>query len=450
MRQAPDSAASSPLPAGTDWTFSPDPALEAALHATKLRYPSLFPVDTGRMLRFLERVGHPQKRLPHVFHVAGTNGKGSTLAFLQAILEAAGMTVHKYIGPHLVRFEERVVLNGHDIDPDVLRELIEEGNRLADGSDATYFEFHTALAFLAFSRRPADAVLVETGVGGLNDATNVFEADVTPVLTRISFDHMHILGDTLEKIAAHKAGILKKRCPAAAAPQPDASVTKVYRDTASSLGVVLHDNWTAAPGGAGYIYQGDNRFDLPLPGLRGLHQVTNAGTAIAALEVSPFARVLKQDVLENAMRRVTWPGRMQKITEGPLSRLTPAGAELWLDGAHNDSGAEVLLPEIRKWKAEGPLHVITAFKKNKDAGAFFSRIIPYADSVTVLGECVGSQMMQASELCDGIRALGHPDVKTSENLESALQSLAFSFPVPGRILIAGSLYLVGHALKRNS
>lgn len=450
MRQAPDTALSAAPPAARDWTFSPDPALEAVLQAARLRYPSVFPEDTGRMLRFLERVGHPQKKLPHVFHVAGTNGKGSTLAFLQAILEAAGLRVHKYIGPHLVRFEERVVLGGRDIDSGLLRELVEEGNRLAAGSDVSYFEFHTALAFLAFSRFPADAVLVETGVGGLNDATNVFEAGVTPVLTRISFDHMHILGDTLEKIAAHKAGILKKLCPAAAAPQPDINVTKVYRDAASRLGVVLHDAWTAVPAGEGFVYQGDNRFDLPLPALKGQHQITNAGAAIAALEVSPFARILRQDALETAMRRVAWQGRMQQITKGRLVKLLPQGTELWLDGAHNDSGAEVLLPDMRKWKAEGPLHLVTAFKKNKDAKAFFSRLLPHADSVTVLGECVGEQMMPAAELCDGIASLGCARAQKAENLESALQSLAFSMPRGGRILVAGSLYLVGHALKRNS
>ncbi len=453
MRQAPDQpAAVPPAVKSPDWVFSPDPVLESLTAKTRAELQSLFPENTERMVAFLQKIGNPHQKLPPVFHVAGTNGKGSTLAFLQAILEAGGMSVHKYIGPHLVRFEERIVLNGRDIDSGYLADLIRECRAMAGTDTVSFFEFFTGLAYLAFSRKSADAVLVETGVGGLNDATNVFDKNVVSVLTRISFDHMHVLGPTLADIARHKAGIIRQGCPVVAAPQPDEAVVKIFREKAASCDVALHDGWkVTALGDDRFTYKSDQHvFTLPLPRLKGYHQIVNAGTAIAAIEKSCFAGLLRQDILEKAMQNVEWQGRLQRLTEGPLLDLLPQGTELWLDGAHNDSGAEILLPVVKEWKAEGPLHIVTAHKHKKEPAAFYGALLPYADSVTTLGDNIGEYMLSSAELCDQLGKLGFKNASAAENLESALKSIAFSFKTPKRILVTGSLYLVGNALKRNA
>lgn len=434
------------------WTYSPVAELEGAIRDIRHRYPADYPAGLARMRSFLERLGNPHQKLPFVFHVAGTNGKGSTLAFLQAAFEAGGLAVHKYTSPHLVRFEERIVLAGKDIDPAGLLALIGECDRAAGAGGVSFFEFFTGLAFLAFSRTPAAAVLLETGLGGLHDATNVVAGPrLLSLLTRISFDHTHILGATLPEIAGQKAGIIKPGCAAIVAPQASAEVEGVFAREAQRLGAPLFRHgreWSVRPQAPGFEYQSAQlKLLLPGPALQGRHQVDNAGTALAALEQSPYAFLLGQQNLEKALAAVSWPARLQRLSGGALSSLLPAGWELWLDGAHNDSGAEVLAAQAALWGREKPLHLLTAMKKTKDISRFYQVLLPHLATVqTVDVAHIEAPMIPAGVLCDQIRALGHPSVGTAANLESALRALTFQFSAPQRIIIAGSLYLAGHVL----
>ena len=436
-----------------EWIYSPDPALERAVAAIRQKHPSLYPDSLDRTFRLLKKLGNPHLLLPPVFHVAGTNGKGSTLAFLQAMLEAGGMRVHKFISPHLVRFEERIVLGGKDMDSGLLLDMIEEVDRVCGDDEVSFFEFFTALAFLAFSRDKADTVLLETGLGGTFDATNVIEGDIVSIITRISYDHCRVLGAALPGIARHKAGIIKQGRPCIVARQKDESVGGVFEKKAAERGSPLFKDgrdWKTTLNDEGFLYEGaDLKFSLPLPALPGAHQVENAGAAITALRHSPFAKVLSRQNLEKAMRDVVWPGRLQRLTKGILAARLPEGWELWVDGAHNDSGAEVLAEHIGKWDSDKPLHIVTAMKKTKERSDFYPKLLPFAKTVTALDAPSADMMVAAQELCDYLHALGYASAATAENLESALATLAFSSSSPGRILVTGSLYLAGHVLKAN-
>ncbi len=445
----------------SDWTFSPDPDVEEAIRSVFIQHPPLYPDGLERQRRFLNKLGNPHQKLPFVFHVAGTNGKGSTLAFLQAIFEAAGLSVHKYTSPHLVSFDERIVVGGKKISPELLLELIDECEQAAKGEEISFFEFFTALAFLAFARQPATVVLLETGLGGLYDATNVVGSHAANIvdggrlislLTSISYDHMHILGNTLPEIAAHKAGIIKSHSPCVIAPQ-ESSAADVFLKQAAALEVpayIYGNNWAVTSHDGGFEYKSAaHKFRLPWPRLQGRHQIYNAGLALAALENSPYSALLEQKILERAMQRVDWPGRLQKITSRPLAALLPAGWELWLDGAHNDSGAEALADQAKLWGNDLPLHLITAMKKTKDVSGFYRHLLPYAATVQAVDSSwIEAPMLTAEALCSQILSMDYGRVKTATTLESALKSLAFQFKAPQRILVTGSLYLVGHALRR--
>ena len=434
-----------------DWTFSPLPAVEQAIQEIRRKSPPLMPAGLDRPRRFMEKLGSPHLHLPPVFHVAGTNGKGSTLAFLQAIFEAGGMTVHKFISPHLVRFEERIIVAGREIGNEALLDLIDECAGPAEEENVSFFEFFTGLAFLAYARTPADVTLLETGLGGTFDATNVVEKSVA-LLTRISFDHMRILGDTLVEIAGNKAGIIKQGCPAVVAPQlPE--VTDVFLARAKEMGAPVSlagTDWQTEIFADAFRYRGKSiDVRLPLPRLIGKHQVINAGTAIAALEVSAFSHLLTPDILSRAMGSVTWPGRLQRLDHGNLAELLPKGWELWIDGAHNDSGADVIVEQAKAWGTEKPLHIITGFKRKKDTEGFYDRLAGIPKTITAVDAKFDAPMLAPQELCDELKGMGFADTRPAENLESAIQSLTFQFTEPQRILITGSLYLVGHALKVN-
>jgi dihydrofolate synthase / folylpolyglutamate synthase len=434
-----------------DWTFSSVAAVEQAVQDIRRTCPPMLPAGLERPLRLMQKLGDPHLKLPPVFHAAGTNGKGSTLAFLQAAFEGDGKKVHKFISPHLVRFEERIVIAGEEIAPDLLLDLIAECARAAEGETVSFFEFFTALAFLAYARQPAEAVLLETGLGGTFDATNVIPGSVA-LLTRISFDHMRILGQTLPDIAANKAGIIKRGCPAVSAPQSP-EVMQVFERRAAEMGTRIHagerDWHTVATEKAFEYSSGETRFRLPLPRLVGAHQLVNAGTALAALEQSAFTGLLNQDNLARAMRAVAWPGRMQRLERGQLAELLPAGWELWVDGAHNDSGADVIAEQARAWGNDKPLHIVTSFKRNKDTDSFYERLAGVPRSIQAVNAAFDAPMLAPDELCAGLKAMGFSNVGAADSLEGAIRSLSFQFQGPQRILITGSLYLVGHALKLN-
>jgi dihydrofolate synthase/folylpolyglutamate synthase len=429
-------------PASDPWVYSSNPEVETKLQHIAATFPPMLPAGLQRIYPFLQSLGNPHLKLPPVFHVAGTNGKGSTLAFLQAIFEAGGKTVHKFTSPHLVEFRERIVLNGKMIEEDFLLTMIDECEKAAKGHQVSFFEFFTVLSFLAFSRYPADAVLLETGLGGLLDATNVIEKNAVTILTRISFDHTHILGPSLIQIAQQKAGIIKEGCPVIIAPQSDAGVMEVFiREAEKKNAPVV----TLTAEEVDETFQ----YGLPLPSLAGRHQMINATTAIAAAEAARYHDLLKMNRLSRAMTSVDWPGRMQKLNGGKLAALLPEGWELWIDGAHNDSGAEVLLEHMQEWQDEKPVHILTAFKSRKDIAGFYKPLVGHARTVTVLADDFGAPMMAPHDLVSSLSSLGFP-VSLAENLERALGSLVFQFDQPQRILVTGSLYLVGRVLRENT
>lgn len=416
-------------------------------------YPPRLRGDLSHVRAMLARLGDPHHRLPPVFHAAGTNGKGSTLAFVQAILEAGGLSVHKFTSPHLVRFEERLVFNGRDVAPDRLLALIDVVDAVCQGEEISFFELFTILFFVEAAQRPADAVLLEVGLGGKLDSTNVIDTCAAAIITRLSYDHTHLLGLTLPEIAAQKAGIIKRGCPVVISPQPDHEAADVLLTTAGRLQAPVAE-WSVTPSAAGFEYKSaQRRLWLPLPALPGAHQVVNAGAAIAAVEQTGFARRLIEETVAKAMRDVRWPGRWQRLTEGALAALLPPGWELWLDGAHNDSGAEALAAELAQRRDEKPLHILTAFKGRKNPDDFYGPLRGHAATAQVIAAALFSDMAGVSMAAPGVltshlEKLGFR-AALAPNLESAIQSLVFQFQAPQRILVTGSLYLVGHALKVN-
>ncbi len=399
------------------------------------------------MERLLYRLGNPERDLPPVVHVAGTNGKGSVIAYLAAMLKSAGRRAHVYTSPHLVRFHERIALNGQLIDEPELLSLLEECEAANGPEPITFFEITTAAAFLAFSRHQADIVLLETGLGGRLDATNVLDDPLLTVITPISIDHVDFLGGTIEKIAGEKAGILKPGVPAVIGEQPEAAL-KVIEARAAELGVPLNRagrEWQAgAERGRLYFKGRRGEQELPLPSLAGPHQAQNAALAVAAaehLETHGLGARAKAEGLKTA----TWPARLQPLTSGPLPERLPAGWELWLDGGHN-AAAGAALAETLGSKADRPLHLVFGMMNSKAVGDFLTSLGSLAESlhaVAIPGE-VNSLSAEEAAARSGFNAKPAPDIAT------AIDTILAGAARPGRILICGSLYLAGTVLRDNT
>ncbi len=453
------------------YSFTPNAALEALLHDLYRRFPPMGRSDMGAFVLLCDALGNPQNKLPPVFHVAGTNGKGSTLAFVQALLQSAGLRVHKYTSPHMVRFEERIVLGGQMIDANVLAQALRDvAAKAPDGLN--FFSLLTAAALMLFAQTAADAVLLETGVGGALDPTNIVTPEVS-IITRISFDHMHLLGNTLADIAANKAGIIKAGRPVVVAPQYDDSVMQVMTTTARMQFAPLIRTGQIIPHDYGGFDYDDGRrhLTLPAPALAGAHQLINAATAIAAVGCSRFAKVLDDPAaVARAMRSVRWPGRLQRLTSGPLCDLLSEGDELWIDGAHNDSGAEVLAAAFDDWRqADGkPIHLLTAFKGKKDWQAFVAPLLSHIDSLSCLQpdlDPLTARVLTAGDvLWSDIAASFPPDqypaitagqggvtpAQAVAQICQPFEATAKRSILGQRVVIAGSLYLAGHILRDHS
>ena len=317
---------------------------DAILDRLTALHPKLIDLGLDRTERLLGALGHPATKLPPVIHVAGTNGKGSTIAFMRAIAEAAGLSVHTYTSPHLVRFTERIVLNGVAVSEDALLAVLEECETANAGRPITFFEITTAAALLAYSRNPADLLLLETGLGGRFDSTNVIEAPAVTVITPVSVDHTQFLGETIAEIAFEKAGILKPGAPCVVGPQSSEALEVIERRAQEidvSL-IVAGTDWTASTAPRGMLYEDkDGDIDLPDPSLPGAHQLLNAGAAIAALRCWR-SELFSADRLATGISGAVWPGRLQRLTHGPLALLLPPGWELWLDGGHNPAAGQAL------------------------------------------------------------------------------------------------------------
>ena len=416
---------------------------DAPLERLKALHPKLIDLNLERMLRVCEALGNPQDRLPPTVHVAGTNGKGSTIALLRAMAEADGLRVHVYTSPHLVRFAERIRLAGMLIGEAYLSEVLQRVEAANDGLPLTFFESTTAAAFVAFSETPADLLLLETGLGGALDATNIITRPKLTLITPIDYDHQAFLGNELSQIAREKAGIFKPGVLALSARQADEAQRSLERQ-ALKLGVRLDslgerfDIWRE---GDRLVFQDEEAlYDLPRPRLPGEHQVDNAALAIKAallLDVGTAA-------IERGLTTAQWPGRLQQLRAGPLYDALPAKAsELWLDGGHNPHAARALRDFIDQMQVRDPkpLHLICGLINTKDAGEFFSAFEGLDARVT----CVpfsSDAAIAPDDLAAAAQSKGLAATTTTSPLE-AIQSLPHA---PLRVLICGSLYLVGDCL----
>lgn len=420
----------------------------------KTLHPLLIDLSLGRIERLLSKLGSPERRLPPVIHIAGTNGKGSTTAFLKAMHEAAGRRVHVYTSPHLVRFAERISLAGPDgrsrpIGEDDLVRLLERVAKVNAGEPITFFEITTAAAFLAFAETPADAVILEVGLGGRLDTTNVVPKPALTLITPVSMDHADKLGATIELIAAEKAGIIKPGVPLIVSQQDDRALS-VILDRASQMRAPVRlwgSDFQAFEQRGRLVYQDDELLlDLPMPALLGRHQVVNAGASVAAALALPDP--LPQSAIERGLVEVTWPARMQRLSAGPLNERVGADAELWLDGGHNPAGGEAIARTLADLdeRAEKPVFVVAGMMGQKDASGFFK---PFSGLVrkllTVPVPKAHEPPHAAADLAAVARAVGL-DATTAESVAAALDTIARDHPGPKRVLICGSLYLAGHVL----
>lgn len=412
-------------------------------------HPKIIDLSLDRMWRLLEAVGNPQRALPPVVHIAGTNGKGSVLAMIRAGLQGAGQTTHAYTSPHLVRFHERIRVRGELIAEPDLAALLAECEAANGGLPITFFEITTVAALLAFSRSPADWTLLEVGLGGRLDATNVVDRPRLTVITPVSVDHQQYLGETLSQIAGEKAGILKAGVPCIVGPQTEEAL-EVLEARAAAIGapLLVHgQDWLVRTEHGRLVYQDDAcLMDLDPPRLAGPHQVGNAGTAIAALRALGFG----QPAARAALRDPVWPARMQRLSRGPLSDALPSGAELWLDGGHNASAGEALAAILDDWRARNPLpvHVVAGMLETKAAADFLRPLGPRAASLTTV-TIPGAQASYTAEalagIAEGIGARACP----AASVDEAVQRIAAGAQAPYRVLICGSLYLAGHVLAAN-
>jgi dihydrofolate synthase / folylpolyglutamate synthase len=411
-------------------------------------HPKIIDLSLDRMSRILQRLGNPHERLPPVIHVAGTNGKGSTVAYLRAMLEAAGLRVHCYTSPHLVKFHERIRVAGELISEPALTALLEECETANGGVPITFFEITTAAAFLAFSRTPAEYLILEVGLGGRLDATNVIERPRACVITAIDFDHQQFLGDTLTGIAHEKAGILKHGVPAIVGVQPDEARSEIER-VAGRVGAPLaiaNQDWQSFEQHGRLVFQDENGLvDLPLPHLQGRHQVDNAGNAIAALRALGDARVTENHIAEG-LKSVTWPARMQRLGPGALWSHVPADAELWLDGGHNPSAARALAQAFSDLndRHSRPLVLVWGMINTKDVSSFIGAFAGIAHRAVTISIPEEENAVAAETLAQAARSKGLA-AETAASLEDALRQASLTTPAP-RILICGSLYLAGRVL----
>ena len=415
-------------------------------------HPRVIDLSLGRIADLLAKLGRPERALPPVIHVAGTNGKGSTIAFMRAILEAAGKRVHVYTSPHLVRFNERIRLGGALVSDDALNEVLDECGRVNAGAPITIFEIITAAALLLFHRHPADYLLLEVGLGGRFDATNVIDAPLASVVTPVSLDHPEYLGTSLEGIAREKAGIIKRGRPAILAQQDEAALTVLRREAARRHAPLLvgGEDFSARSENGRLVYEDERGlFDLPPPRLGGRHQFINAAAAIATLRA--VVPDLPAEAFAQGMAGAQWPARLQHLTRGKLLALAPPGTDLWLDGGHNEHGGRVLADAMADLQDRSlrPLILICGTLSTKDTAGFlkpFKGLVQEVLAVPVKGEHAGRAAAEVAALGASV---GHA-AAACDSVEAALRFLsARSWAQAPRVLIAGSLYLAGTVLAAN-
>ncbi|WP_343561227.1 bifunctional folylpolyglutamate synthase/dihydrofolate synthase [Kiloniella sp. b19] len=433
---------------------------DVVLDRLSLLHPKIIDLSLGRTLNLLEKLGRPQDRLPPVIHVAGTNGKGSLLAYLRAMLEASGRKLHVYTSPHLVKFHERICLAGELITEDALVELLEECEEVNGNEGITFFEITTVAGIYAFAGTPADALLLETGLGGELDSTNVVDQPALTAITPISIDHTQYLGETMEEIAKAKAGIIKQGVPCVVGKQPEAAL-RVIRARAAELDAPLYiagEDWSSEvlPDGSGFVFRGRNgEMDCPAPNLLGEHQFDNAALAFACAEILASEQthqplVMSVEERHKGITTARWPGRMQQLSGGELpDRLKATGDaqwELWLDGGHNASAGEALGRILDGW-SDRPVHIVYGMLNTKAATDYLRPLTAKASSLRALRIPGEAASLSAEEAADHAREAGF-EAKAVESAEAAIEDILAN-EKPGRIIICGSLYLAGHILSRS-
>jgi dihydrofolate synthase/folylpolyglutamate synthase len=433
------------------------PSLGELVARLSVLHPQRIDLGLERMHRLLERLDHPERKLPPVIHVAGTNGKGSTIAYLRAILEAAGLRVHVYTSPSLVRINESYRLGrsggGVLVEDNELRGALEHCERANAGQPITIFEIETAVAFCLFAQHPADVVLLEVGLGGRLDATNVIDGPLASVIAPVSMDHTEFLGDTLMAIAREKAAIIKRDVPAICAEQaPEAmAVIQQYARRMRAPLYTAGQEWYVNVERGRLVYQDDRGLmDLAAPRLFGRHQFDNAGLAIATLRALNAFKI-EPSAFEAGIVNAEWPARMQRLASGALVDQAPPGCEIWLDGGHNAEGGRVAAAALGdlEERVSRPLVVIVGMMANKDAGAFLANFAGLTRHIIAVQIPDRDNTMPPDRLADAARHLGMR-VETAAGVEAALRSLTrLAYEVPPRILITGSLYLAGHVLAAN-
>ena len=423
-------------------------ALDAILQRLAVLHPKAIDLSLDRIRGLLADLGDPHLALPPVFHVAGSKGKGSSLAFLRAMTEAAGYRVHAYTSPHLVRFNERIRLNGQLIDDAYLLALLERCERVNAGRPITFFEITTAAAFLAFAETPSDLVLLETGLGGIADTTNVVPRPLLTALTPIGIDHVGFLGDTVAKIAVSKAGIIKPGVPCIVGPQPDDAMA-VIAARAAACGTPLFcqgSDWDVLAMHDGSLLWRDTQTELrlPAPALPGPHQIVNAGIAVAcARHLAGFA--IPETAIAVGLRDVDWPARMQRLCQGPIIDALPADTEIWLDGAHNAMAGEALAATLASQPAK-PTWLLAGVLNTKDAVGLLRPLAPLIEggcTIAIPGE---ANSLSAEDLAQAAAQAGL-NLQPQPSIAAAIATLAAQ--KPARLLITGSLYLAGKILAEN-
>jgi len=420
------------------------PTSDIILERMMTLHPKVIDLTFDRIDPLLATLGHPERNLPPVIHIAGTNGKGSTQAMIRAGLEGAGKSVHAYISPHLARFHERITLAGEHISEPALTDLLDRCYTANNGDTITYFEITTAAALLAFAETPADYTLLEVGLGGKMDATNVVDKPALTVIAPVSIDHTQFLGNTLTEIAGEKAGIIKRGVPCIVGPQPDEAL-EVIEATAARLGapLMVHgQHWHVWEERGRLIYQDETGLlDLPLPALIGAHQIQNAGIAIAALRQLGF----DETACEAAVTNAKWLARLQRLQHGPLVDAADT-AELWLDGGHNPAAGHALSEALTRLPTR-PLHLICGMLNTKDITGYLRPLAQHAKSLHAVSIPGEAATLPASQTAKAAKQVGM-ETHIADNVQSAIADIIQIDP-NARILICGSLYLAGVVLREN-
>ncbi|WP_297326697.1 folylpolyglutamate synthase/dihydrofolate synthase family protein [uncultured Bartonella sp.] len=429
--------------------------VETLINSLLKRYPKGFDLSLQRITRLLQELGNPQLKLPPVIHIAGTNGKGSAAAICQALLESAGYRVHVHTSPHLVHWNERYRIGAKSksklVDNNSLADAIERVTKANRDEPITVFELLTAVAFLLFSEHPADAVILEVGLGGRFDATNVIDKPAVSLIMPISLDHVAMLGNTVEKIAFEKGGIIKEGVPLVIGKQDSDGAIEVLTRIAKTRHapfVVYGQNYHAYEDHGHMVFQNENGLkDLPLPSLRGDHQISNSAAAIEAVLQAGF-KISDQDIAK-AMGNIVWPARMQRIKQGILIDSLPKTVTVFLDGGHNPAGAKVIAQEIRHWKEKGvgPVTMVAGMINTKDSLGYFKQLNGLIDKVYCVPVLSSDNGVPPQQLTKVARSAGI-DAEAMLSIEDALQKIAETTP-ERTVLIAGSLYMAGDFLKEN-